>query len=115
MMDFKTHQTEGGTLVIRVAGRLDHDSNQYFFQCVQDEIEAGHKKIVINFADMGYVSSVGLGELVRASSRVAKAGGEIYLARIENQILDIFKLVNFDRLFNIFPTEHEAIEAIEAQ
>ncbi|MEM9413118.1 MAG: STAS domain-containing protein, partial [Planctomycetota bacterium] len=64
MLDFKTHKTDGGTLVIRVTGHLDHDSNQYFFQCVQDEIEAGHKKIVINFADLGYVSSVGLGALV---------------------------------------------------
>ena len=114
MMDFKTTQSENGTLVIRVAGRLDHETNEYFFNCVRDEIEAGHTKIVINCADLGYISSIGMGVLVRASSRAAKAGGTIYLARIENQILDIFRLVNFDKIFNIYPTEKEALAAIES-
>ena len=81
---------------------------------MKDEIEAGNSKIVINFADLGYISSIGPGARVRASSRAAKAGGTIYLARIENQILDIFHLVNFDKLFNIYATERDAIEAIEA-
>lgn len=114
MIDFKSRKTENGTLVIRATGQLDSESNQYFFDCVQDEIEAGASKIVINFDGLGYISSVGLGALVRASSRAAKAGGTIHLARIENQVLDVLRLVNFDKIFKIFPTEHEAIEAIEA-
>ena len=114
MIDFNTHKTEGGTLVIRVGGRLDHDATDYFFNCVQDEINAGNNQIVINCSDLGYISSIGLGVLVRARSRVATAGGKIYLSRIDSQVLEIFRLVNFDKLFNIYPTEREAIAAIEA-
>ena len=113
MIDFEKHSTDGGTLVIRVNGRLDHDSNEYFFNCVKDEIEAGKSKIVINLADLGYISSVGLGALLRARSRVAKAGGTIFLARIESQILEVFRLVSFEKVFDIFATETEAIAAIE--
>ena len=113
MIDFETHNTDLGTLVIRVAGGLDHDSNEYFFKCVKDEIEAGNSRIVINLAGVGHVSSVGLGSLLRARSRVAKAGGTICLARIESQVLEAFRLVNFGSVFNIFETEGEAIAAIE--
>ena len=114
MIDFKTHKTEKGTLVIRATGQLDSDSNQYFFDCVKDEIEAGNNQIVINFDGLGYISSVGLGALVRASSRAAKAGGTIHLARIENQVLDVLRLVNFDKIFNIYATERDAVAAFES-
>lgn len=114
MIDFETHKTEQGTLVIRATGKLDSETNQYFFDCVKDEIEAGNKKIVINLYGLGYISSVGLGSLARASSRSAKAGGEIYLARIESQVLEVLRMVRFDKIFHIYDTEHEAIEAIEA-
>ena len=114
MIDFKTHKTEKGTLVIRATGQLDSDSNQYFFDCVKDEIEAGNNQIVINFDGLGYISSVGLGALVRASSRAGKAGGTIHLDRIENQVLDVLRLVNFDKIFNIYATERDAVAAFES-
>jgi len=113
MLDFEKRTTDAGTLVIKVSGTLDQESNQYFFDCVKDEIENGNANIVINFGDLGYISSIGLGSLVRASSRAAKAGGTIYLARIENQVLEVFSIVRFERLFNIFETERAAIAAME--
>ena len=114
MIDFESRKTEQGTLIIEVAGKLDGETNQYFFDCVKNEIEEGNKKIVINFDGLGYISSVGLGALVRASSRAAKAGGKIYLANIENSVLDVLRLVSFDKIFGIYETEGEAIQAIEA-
>jgi len=114
MIDFNRRITENGTLVIQATGRLDGETNDYFFGCVKDEIEAGNKKIVINFDGLGHVSSVGLGSLVRASSRASKVGGTIYLACIENEVLEVLRIVRFDKLFNIYATEEEAIESIEA-
>lgn len=114
MIDFESRKTENGTLVIQAIGRLDNNTNGYFFDCVKDEIESGNSKIVINLQELGYISSMGLGALVRASSRAAKAGGTIYLANIESQVLDILKLVSFDKIFSIYDTEKEAIQAIES-
>lgn len=112
MIDFNRHDTDCGILVVRVAGKLEGESNQYFFDCIQDEIASGRHHIVINFSDVGYISSAGLGSLVRARSRVSKSGGLIYLSRIENNLVDIFSLVNFDKVFKIFPTETEAVDAM---
>ena len=115
MIDFSSHTTDGGTLVIQVNGQLENQSSKYFFDCVADLVESGNKKIVIDFGDIGYISSVGLSALVRASSKAARSGGTIFLARIENHLLDLFQLVKFDQLFNIYRTEHAAIAAIESR
>ena len=114
MIDFQRKETEKGILVIEVSGRLDNETNQYFFDCVKDAIEAGSNKIVIDLAGLGYVSSIGLSALVRARSRAAKAGGKIFLANIENQVLEVLRLVHFDKIFNIYESEAEAIAAMEA-
>ena len=113
MIDFNSHRTDGGTLIFRINGKLEHQSSEYFFECVTDAIEDGNNRIVISFADVGHISSVVLGGLIRASSKAAKAGGTIYLARIENHLLDLFRLVKFDAIFNIYDTEQDAVAAIE--
>ena len=113
MLDFSSHQTENGTLVIRLGGELDAESNEYFFKCVEDEINAGHKNIVINCADLGFISSIGLAAFIRARSRIAKNDGKIYLARVNSTIMNVLHIVNLDKIFDIFPKEREAIAAIE--
>ena len=114
MIDFNSQTTDNGTLVIRLGGNLDAENTEYFFDCVKDEIDRGHDRIVINCSDLGFISSVGLGALIRARSRVAKSGGEIYFACIDARILDVMKLTRLDKVFLIFPTEREAIDAIES-
>ena len=68
MIDFNSHRTDGGTLIFRINGQLEHQSSEYFFECVTDAIEEGNNRIVISFADVGHISSVVLGGLIRASS-----------------------------------------------
>lgn len=113
MIDFSRRLTENGTVVIRLGGELTGDSSDYFFGCVEEEIENGNFRIVINCSDLGYISSVGLGTLVRARSRVAGAEGKIFLACIESRVMDVLQIVHFDRIFNIYPSEEEAIAEIE--
>ena len=115
MIDYSSHVTDGGTLVIYLSGHLESQSSRYFFDCVTDLIEAGNTKIVIDFADLGYISSIGLGGLIRARSKAAKAGGTICLAGIENHLLDLFQMVKFDQVFNLYRTEQDAIAAMEAR
>ena len=113
MIDFSRSLTDNGTVVIRLGGELTGDSSEYFFGCVEEEIENGNCQIVINCSGLGYISSVGLGTLVRARSRVAGAEGRIFLACIDSRVMDVLHIVNFDRIFNIYATEEEAIAEIE--
>ncbi len=114
MITFSTHKTDNGTLIVRLGGDLDGESTEYFFDCIRGEIEDGNDHIVINCAELGFITSMGFGALIRARSRVAKTGGKIYFARINAMVMKMLRMVKLDSIFDIFSTEREAIAAIEA-
>ena len=114
MINFGSEILESGTLVVRIGGDLNSESSEYFFNCMVDELEKGNQKVVLNCADLGQVSSVGLAALIRLRSRLAKKGGTVCLAEVESTISDLLHLVNFDKLFEIYSTQEAAIAAIES-
>jgi anti-sigma B factor antagonist len=58
----------------------------------------------VDFSDLQYISSLGLGLLLRTQKRLAGAGGTLRLVRVPRHIREIFRFSGFDR---IFPIEEE--------
>ena len=116
MIDFETYTMgdDQDILVMAVSGRLDTDSSEFFFDCVKSQIEEGHTRLVIDFRDVDYISSLGLGTLVRAHARMKKVGGNVKLARINALVAEILTRVGFQRLFQIYPTVSEACAAFDS-
>lgn len=113
MIDFSRQVTPTGVLVVKLGGRLDFEACDYFFTCMQDEIENGFHRIVVDCNDLGYLSSAGLGMLVRARGRVKKHGGFICLAELQSGIADLFHFLHMDKIFRIYPTVGEALDVID--
>ena len=114
MIDFSRKVTPDGVLVVRLGGRLDFNACEYFFTCMQDEIDNGYHQIVVDCRDLGHLSSAGLGMLVRARGRVKKHGGFICLARLQSGIADLFHFLHMDKIFQIYPRVRDALAAIDA-
>jgi anti-sigma B factor antagonist len=94
---FEIGFNEDGEVV--VAGRLDAaqaPAAQAFFDDVGDGC-------VVDMAALEYISSAGLGVLLRAHKRLAGAGGGLELRNVNAHIADIFSYSGFDRLFVIHP------------
>ncbi len=79
-----------------------------------DSLVDEHKleKIVINFRSVTYMSSAVMGKLVSLLKKVQAAGGKLALCAIEDSIYEIFEIMRFDRMFNIYKTEDEAVIAL---
>jgi len=56
---------------------------------------------VIDLAGLEYISSAGLGVLLKTHKQLAGRGSTLKLVRVTNHIADIFKYSGFDRLFQI--------------
>ena len=70
MIDFSTHTTDQGTLVIRLGGELNAATNEYFFQCVQDEIEKNEQSLNKATTDMQAATQTGEGEKIATLSNI---------------------------------------------
>ncbi len=55
----------------------------------------------VNFAGLEYISSAGLGVLLRAQKRLAGMGGGLILYNMHKLIRDVFRIARFDVIFTI--------------
>ena len=94
---FEIRMSETGEVVM--AGRLDAAQCDKALQF----LDAVPEPRVIDLAGLEYVSSAGLGVLLKTQKRVMASGQGLRLVNANKHIRDIFKYAGFDRIFEIVP------------
>lgn len=108
MVDFKTSLVEQVTLIV-VTGRIDSMNADELGDTLGDEIERGSRQIVLDLANVAYMSSAGLRELVAAYRKLQDAGGDLRLAQPSSRVRDVLEMSGLDTIFQIFPTQLAAV------
>jgi anti-anti-sigma factor len=93
--------------VIEPSGILDGTKAQEFRQKINESIEGGATVILVDFQDVTFMDSSGLGALVLCLKTVRAAGAKLFLCSINEQIRMLFELTSMDRVFEIFPSREE--------
>ena len=92
---FEIRQGDEGEVVL--TGRLDAaqcEKAQQFF----DGLPAPH---IVDMAALDYISSAGLGVLMKTQKRIMANGGGLRLINVNHHIGDIFRFSGFDQIFEI--------------
>jgi len=69
--------------------------------------EAG-KKIILNLAEVNYIDSSGIGELVSNMTHVKNAGGKLVLLNLTNRIQELLVITRLITAFEVFKDEESA-------
>ncbi|HLY60835.1 MAG TPA: bifunctional UDP-N-acetylglucosamine diphosphorylase/glucosamine-1-phosphate N-acetyltransferase GlmU [Terriglobia bacterium] len=102
----------GTVAIIDVSGRVTlGESSKALGQRIKQAMEAGSKRVLVNMAQVSYIDSSGLGELVGAFSRIQKVGGLFKLAGVTKEVSYLFHVANFDRLLDMHLDEASALES----
>ena len=78
---------------------------------VKDLVGKGRKKILLNLADINYIDSSGVGELVSAFTSVRNEGGELKLLHLTKKVHDILQITKLYTVFDVRDNEAAAISA----
>ncbi|MGF1492813.1 MAG: STAS domain-containing protein [Microcoleaceae cyanobacterium] len=89
-------------MILTPGGLLDGTKATSFRQEINKLVEDGAKTILIDFKDVSFMDSSGLGALVLALKSVRAAGGKLAVCSINEQIKILFELTSMDRVFPIF-------------
>ena len=108
-MGFTATKSTGGVYLVRVEGQLIVGNRQELKSIVQDALERGERKFLIDFARTGYIDSSGLGALVSISKRIREQGGELRLSGLNEDLRSLFELTKLDTLFAITDTPEQAL------
>ena len=77
-------------------------------------VQRGKKFIIINLADVEWISSTGIGILIRGYKTVREAGGDFVLVRAGERTQQVFNVLRLDRIFNVLPDEDAASAYLES-
>ena len=73
--------------------------------------ELGRRKILLNFANVEFMSSAALGKLIRLHQKLAGVGGKLILCGISKGIMEIFELTKLDKMLTIEKDEKKALQS----
>lgn len=96
--------------ILQPAGILDSTQASTFRQNVSDCVRDGAKHILIDFQDVTFMDSSGLGALVLALKTARSSKVKMSICAINDQVKMLFELTSMDRVFEL----HESREAFEA-
>ena len=78
-------------------------------ESVHQQLEAGHKKILINMAGVTTIDSSGVGELVSTYTSVNNRGGKLKLLNLPPKVNDILQITQLITVFETYDDEAEAV------
>lgn len=97
-----------GTTVLSISGRIDTVTAPVLEQVINREIEGGHRKVLLDFSAVSYISSGGLRVLLATAKKLKAPGDRFGLCCLSAEVLKILRLAGFTSIFSIYPSEGEA-------
>jgi len=108
-------RTVGDVIVIDVKGKVTlGQGDEMLKDKVNSLVNQGHKKLVLNLAEVPYIDSAGLGEIVRAYTTVSRQGGSLKLLNLTKRITDLLSITKLLTVFETFESEGDAVRSFSA-
>ena len=109
-------RSAGDVTVLDLKGRMTMgEGDELLKDKVNSLILQGRKKLVLNLADVPYVDSAGLGEIVRTYTTVTKQGGNLKLANLTKRITDLLAITKLLTVFETYENEADAVRSFASK
>jgi anti-sigma B factor antagonist len=102
----------GDVIVLHLQGPLTlGEGTRRFRTLIHEKLEAGKKNILLNMAEVYYIDSSGLGELVAANTTIHRHGGTLKLMKLAPRVKDLVQLTKVYQVFEVFNDEDSAVRS----
>jgi anti-sigma B factor antagonist len=102
----------GDVAVVDFSGKITlGEGSAILRKMIRELVEKGHRKILLDLADVDYIDSSGIGEMVAAFTTVRSAQGELKLLHLTRRVHDILQIT---RLYNDFDVQSDEASAMRS-
>ena len=102
----------GDVSVVDVAGRITlGEGSSALRDALRDMVSKNQKKILLNLAEVSYIDSSGIGELVSGFTTVANSGGQLKLLHLTKRVKDLLQITKLYTVFDVHEDEAGAIRS----
>ncbi|MBP6941295.1 MAG: STAS domain-containing protein [Syntrophorhabdaceae bacterium] len=102
----------GGVLIVKPSEkRIDASVATEFKGKMVDWINEGNTKIILDLVNVDFIDSSGLGAIV-SSLKAIGGNGDLVISGLQETVMGLFRLTRMNKVFQIFSSEQEAIQAL---
>jgi anti-sigma B factor antagonist len=110
MLSF-VEQEHGDITRLAVQGQLTAEVEAQMLARNEELMGRGRTRVVLDLAAVEFIDSAGIGALVSLFKRARLVQGDVKIAGLKGQPREIFRLLRFDRAFELYDTPERALEA----
>ena len=104
-----TETKRGDIVVLSISGRVDASNAGSVEEKLLSLIARGDRRILVDGADLDYISSAGLRALLVAAKRLRNDGGRMGLCALQDYVKEILDMVNLTAVLEVYATQKDAI------
>lgn len=102
-------RTEGHSEVVKPAGELDHHTAELLRAPLDDALEQGRARLVIDCSRLEFCDSTGLNVLLSARLKAEAAGGGVHLAGMLPVVARVFEITGAEAVFTVHDSLEDAL------
>ena len=113
-MNFSTNTRKvGGAVIVDAAGSLTMGAPALLLrETIQRHVANGHLRFILNLAEVNYLDSSGLGELVTTYTTLKKQQGDLKLLKLTPRTRNLLKMTKLLTVFDTYDDEQKAVTAV---
>ena len=112
-MKISTRKVDG-VMVVDISGRIVLGEGGSLRDAINAVLFGGEKKLLLNLAEVDYIDSTGLGELINTHTTVLKHDGHIQFVKLTNKVRDLLQITKLYTVLDIKDDEAEAIASLNS-
>ena len=102
----------GNVTILDLKGKITlGEGDEALKDKINSLIHQERKRILLNFGDVPYIDSAGLGEIVRTYTTVSRQGGQLKLVNLTKRITDLLMITKLLTVFETFESEQDALKS----
>ncbi len=98
--------------VVDVSGRITlGEECKQLREVIRGQLAKNHKNLLLNLADVTYIDSSGIGELVSAYTAISNQGGQLKLLKLTKKVHDLLQITKLYTVFDVYDDETAAVSS----
>ena len=105
---------EEGIIVIDLVGGIFASNLEDFANVIRLQLDRLVKDVILNFGELDFISSSGIGQLVENNENYKKANKRLWVVELSPEIDRVFDQFSLDKILRMLPNERDALIEISA-
>ncbi|RCK80001.1 MAG: hypothetical protein OZSIB_3870 [Candidatus Ozemobacter sibiricus] len=110
-LTIECQERENGVVVVDVRGEITFENSDLLRDKINELCDQGKTRLVIDLANLKYMSSAGMGVLVHGLKKTRQGKGDLRLAHLSPKMRRVFLITQFTHHFSVFASLEEAIQS----